>query len=90
MAITWEVQITNVDVDQKRADVSFTRVDDVSGTAENYNYSQAIIETTEQRAALLQTVWDSHLAAVSKQTAIDAFITNLEQTAKSNLEAREV
>ena len=88
--MAWEVQITNVDVDQKRADVSFARVDDESGATENYNYSQVIIETTEQRAALLDTVWDSHIEAVDKQTAIDAFITNLEQLAKSNLEAREV
>ena len=31
MAITWTVNITNVDVGSKRADVSFTGIDDVNG-----------------------------------------------------------
>lgn len=90
MAIVWTVDITNVDVVKKRADVNFTRVDDVTSATENYRFSKVIIETTAQRTALLNLVWDKHLEAVSEQTSIDAFITNLEQLGKSNLEAREV
>lgn len=90
MAIVWTVNIANVDVVKKRADVNFTRIDDVTGETENYRFTKAIIETTAQRTALLNLVWDKHLEAVNKQTAIDAFITNLEQLGKSNLEAREV
>ena len=90
MAITWNVKITNVDVVKKRANVSFTRVDDVTQATENYNFSKVIIETTAQRTALLNLVWQKHLDAVSEQSTIDAFITNLEQLGKSNLETREV
>lgn len=90
MAITWTVNITNVDVAQKRADVSFIRIDDVTSESETYSFKKAIIGTTEERTALLNLVWDKHLDAVDKQTAIDDFVTNLEQLAKSNLESREV
>ena len=90
MAITWDVSINNVNVDQKRADVNITRTDDVTGDTENYRYSKVIIETTEQRLALLDQAWDEHEEAATKQTAVDAFITNLEQLGKANLEAREV
>ena len=90
MAITWTVNITNVDVGEKRADVSFTRIDDITDGVENYNFKQAIIETTQQRTDLLDLVWSKHLEVVSEELAIDNFITNLEQLGKSDLEAREV
>ena len=90
MAITWTVNITNVDVDKKRADVSFTRLDDVTQATENYAFKKVIIETGPQRSALLDLVWSKHLEAVDEQTAIDGFVTNLEQLGKANLEAREV
>ena len=90
MAISWTVDIRNVNVVSKRADVRFVRTDDSTGETENYNFTNAIIETSEQRIALLNLVWDKHLEAVDKQTSIDDFITNLEQLGKSNLEAREV
>jgi len=90
MAITWTVNITNVDVGSKRADVSFTRIDDVENETENYNFSGVILETTQQRLDLLDLVWAKHLEVGLEQSAIDGFITNLEQLGKSNLEAREV
>ena len=90
MAIVWTVDITKVDVVNKRADVNFTRLDDVTSATENYRFSKTNLETTAGRTALLDQVWQNHLDAVNKQTAIDAFITNLEQLGKSNLEAREV
>ena len=90
MAISWTVSITNVDVVKKRATVAFTRVDDATQATENYNFSKVIIETEAQRTALLNLVWDKHLETVNEQNSIDAFITNLEQLGKSNLEAREV
>ena len=90
MAITWTVDITNVDVHQKRADVTITRIDDVTQATEGYHFSKVILETTAERLALLDLVWQKHLDEVSDQAAIDAFVTNLEQLGKSNLEAREV
>ena len=90
MAIIWTVNITNVNVAGKRADVSFNRLDDETQATESYNFKQTNLETTTERVALLDAVWQNHLAAVSGQTAIDAFVTNLEQQGKDNLEAREV
>lgn len=90
MAILWTVDITKVDVSKKRADVSVTRLDDVTGETESYRYAKVVLETTAQRLDLLDTVWGQHMQEVDKQTAIDAFITNLEQLGKSNLEAREI
>jgi len=90
MAITWTSYISNVIPAEFRADVCFKRVDDVALTEENYCYSGVILETTAQRLALLDLVWNAHLNTGIKQEAIDAFITNLEQLAKNNLEAREV
>ena len=90
MAISWSVQITNVNVLSKRANISFTRTDDVTQETETYSFNSAIIGTGAERSALLDLVWDKHLEDDAKQAAVDAFITNLEQLAKSNLESREV
>ena len=90
MAITWTVDITNVNVDQKRADVTIMRTDDVTQATEGYHFSKVILETTAQRLALLDLVWQKHLDEVADQAAIDAFITNLEQLGKADLESREV
>lgn len=90
MAIIWEVQITNVNVQSKRADIVFTRTDDVTQKTETYSYNNTVIGTTGEKAALLDAVWNQHLESISKQDNIDAFITNLEQSAKTNLETREV
>jgi len=90
MAITWAATASNVIPAEFRADITFKRVDDVALTEENYNYSGVILETTAQRVALLDLVWGAHLNTGIKQEAIDAFITDLEQIAKNNLEAREI
>jgi len=89
MAISWDTQITNVNVVSKRADVTFVRTDDVTGQTWTHSYNQVILETTPQRTALLDQVWAAWLEQVSKQGQIDTFIGNLEQSANSNLEARE-
>ena len=91
MATTWTCIISNANPDTFRADVSFKRIDDnlVSPSEENYSFSKAVLETSGQRTALLDVVWNEHLKVVDKQTAIDNFITNLEQLAKDNLEGRE-
>jgi hypothetical protein len=90
MAISWNVDITNVNVNSKRADITFTRTDDQSALAPwVHPYKSVIIETGPQRAALLNQVWSEWQDEISKQAAIDAFITDMEQAGKANLEARE-
>ena len=84
------MNITNVNVADKRADVSFNRLDDETQETESYSFKQTSLETTPERVVLLDAVWQRHLDAVNDQTVVDAFITNLDQLGKDNLEAREV
>ena len=90
MAITWDCNIANVNLANKRADVRFARTDDSTGAEWKINFKNTPIETSEQRTALLNTAWDKWQEELTKQTNIEEFLTNLEQLAKSNLEAREV
>jgi len=89
MAISWDTQITNVNVVSKRADVIFVRTDDATGETWTHRYTQAILETTQQRTDLLDAVWSAWEEQLSKQGQIDTFVGNLEQSANANLMARE-
>ena len=91
MAITWDITRANVDVQAKRADITFTRTDsEKPDHVWSKTYRNAIIGTSAERTALLNSVWAAWQAYASEQGAIDAFLDNLEQLAKANLEAREV
>ena len=93
MAISWDTQTSNVNVASKRADVSFTRTDSALMTPEDVftvAFNQVILETTPQRLALLDQVWAEWQKELTKRASIEAFITNLEQLANANLDAREV
>lgn len=89
MAITWDTQITNVNTSSKRADVTFTRTNTETNATWSCSYNQVILETTAQRLALLDVVWADWQKALAKETSIDGFIGSLEQSANSNLMARE-
>ena len=90
MAIDWQLKVSNANVQAKRADVTFTRTDSESSLApQTYSFANTIIETAEQRAALLDIVKAEVVKAEEKQASIDVFITNLEQAGKSALEAWE-
>ena len=93
MAIVWETQISNEHVASKRANVSFIRTD--SDDPDHLlpfrvSYNQVIIETTDQRLALLNQAWGDWQEESERRATIAAFITNLEQLANANLMAREV
>ena len=89
-AINWSTKITNVNVTSKRATVSFTRTDtEKPEDVWNISFQSVTLETQAQRLALLDLVWTEWQKELAKRAAIEAFITNLEQTANSNLEARE-
>jgi len=96
MAINYDPQISNVNLESKRADVTFTRTDTESSLAPQvYSFQNTIIagdtptETTAIRVGLLNTVKAKVVEDDEKHTAIEAMITDLEQTAKSILEAWE-
>ena len=90
MAISWDLQITNVNVNSKRANIGFTRTDSESALPPwTYSLQNTVIETQAQRVNLQNQVWDAWQGEIAKQTNINNFITNLEQAGKTNLEARE-
>jgi len=96
MAINYDVQISNVNIAAKRADVTFTRTDTESALApQTYSFQNTIIagespaETLAIRLSLLNTVKAEVVKADEKQTSIEAMITDLEQAGKSALEAWE-
>lgn len=91
MAITWDVEISNVNLDSKRGDVRATRTDDQSALEPHvYTMQNTPLETPEQRAKVLDTIKEWEVAATEKKAQIDAFIDTLEQTAKTNLENWEL
>ncbi len=89
MTITWELNITPQNVDQKKASVTATRTDDVSGSVETYSIDTVILSTNAEKTAVVDQLWQQHLARVTKQAAIDAFVGTMEADGKANLEARE-
>lgn len=89
MAITWEVSITPLDVARQEASVVATRTDSVSGAIETHRIITCILETEAQKSAVLDQLWQMHLAYTSQQAAIDAYVGELETQAKAALEARE-
>lgn len=90
MAIIWNVKITVLDVATKSVSVTATRTDSESpNDVRTYTVLSAIIATTAQKLAVLDNIWLQHQTAITKQTAINAFIGTLEADAKANLEARE-
>lgn len=89
MAITWTCIISNGNPDQSRVNVSFKRVDDMTEKTFSVSYCQVEIKTQQQKLNLLNFVWAKWAKEKTKQTVIDNFVTNLEQLAKTNLEARE-
>jgi len=90
MAISWTTKITNVNTASKRADVSFTRLDDATGDTWTKSFSNDMVETTAQRLALCEQTWEAWQLELSKRADIATLITNLEQAGNSNLMAREV
>ncbi len=90
MAISWDVQINVLDVAAQAVSVTATRTDDADPTnPKTYSVAYAVITTSAQKLAVMDNIWSQHQAAVTKESAIGAFIGSLQADAKTNLEARE-
>ena len=92
MAVTWEVDITPIDLERKEVRVSATRTDDTDPEnvkIETHTVLSVIIDTTAQKLAVMDQIWEMHLADVVKQAQIAAIVDALEAQAVANLEARE-
>lgn len=91
MAISWDVQIKNVNLLSKRGDVSAIRTDSESALPpHNYSMQNTPMETPEQRLLILNTLKEWEETATANEAAVKVFIDTLEQTAKTNLENWEL
>ena len=91
MAISWDVEISNVNLASKRGDVTVVRTNDQSALEpRRYSLPNTPLETPQQRLKVLDTIkeWDD--AFVAKEAAANVFIDTLETTAKTNLENWEL
>jgi len=92
MAVTWKVSIRPLDIARKEVSVSATRTDNTDPEnikTETHMILSAIIDTMAQKVAVMDQIWDMHIADVAKQAQIAAVVADLEAQAVANLGARE-
>jgi hypothetical protein len=90
MSISWEIQITNVNITTQRGDVTATRTDSESALPPQvYQFNNTPIGTGPDRVLLLNTIKSEVEKKALHDASIEAVITDLEQTGKSQLEAWE-
>lgn len=91
MAITWEVEITNVNLESRRGNVRATRTDTESALAPQvYSMDNTPLDTAADRTLVLDTIKEWVETRTAKDAAVVVFIDNLEQVGMTNLEAWEL
>ena len=90
MAVTWDIEISNVNLQSGRGTVRATRTDSESALEpRTYTLSNTPMQDSTARLKILNTIKEWDETAVSNAAAIESFIDGLEQSAKVNLEAWE-
>jgi len=90
MAVTWDIEITNVDVASKRGNVAAVRTDDSDPlNPQTYTFTSVVLETSQQRSDLLNLIRAKVLEREGKDTAISVFIDNLEASGETALNTWE-
>jgi len=91
MAITWEFNITNVDIDKGRGDVRATRTDTESALApRSYSMQKTPMATGPQKAKIISTIQEWDEAFVSNETVINTYLDGLEASAAATMAAWEL
>lgn len=87
--ITWEVEIIPQVVEGKTAYIRGTRTDsDDPDNPRQYQVS-GWLGTQASRVALLDELWNKHLAFMALDAQTKTFLEGLEEQAEANLNARE-
>jgi len=90
MAITWELEITPLEVEKKTAYITAVRIDsEDSDNPKTYIVHRANLSTQAQQLVALNEVWAKHQAQLAFDEQIQDFLDKLEEIGKANLEARE-
>lgn len=90
MAITWELEITPINISTFEASIVATRTNDAD--PENpmvYKVHRAKIETSQQQLDVGQEIRAKHLAALAATAAVEAFVSEAEAAGKQYLEGLE-
>ena len=92
MAITWELEITPINISTYEVSTVATRTDDTD--PENpiimvYTVPRAKIETPADKLAIGQEIRAKHLAALAATAAVKAFVADAEVAGKTYLEGLE-
>lgn len=97
MAITWELDITPINIGTYEASIVATRTETDEADPQNpvivsvdtYMVHRAKIETLEQQLAVGQEIREKHLAALAATAAVRAFVADAEAAGKAYLEGLE-
>ena len=84
----WSVKITVRDLARKEISLVATRIE--GEDARSYSITSAIIETAEQKSALLDKIWSMYQDELSHESDVAEIIGQLELQAETNLNTREV
>ena len=83
----WSVKITVRDLARKEISLVATRTE--GEDVRSYSITSAIIETAEQKSALLDKIWSMYQDELSHESDVAEIIGQLEVQAETNLNARE-
>ena len=78
MAGIWELNINVIDVATKRAFVTATRTD--GADIQTFGPIDAILDTSNQKTAVLDIIKTAYLDSLTRQSNIDAFVSDLQTT----------
>lgn len=91
MSISWDVKITQVNLNSKRGTVVATRTDDQSASPPRVHVlSNTPLETAYNRTKVLDTIKEWDEAVVANAAAAEVFIDSLDQIGKTDLETWEL
>jgi len=86
--ITVELKLTNPNVLKEQVTATAIYTDDVDGSTKTFSLRQADIGTGPQQIAVLDELNSQYQAELVKDTAIAAYIADLETQGAVNLQAR--
>lgn len=90
MAITWELEITPLDIPNKVGSIKAIRTDSEDpNNPKTYIEFRTLLETQEEQLAAMDSIWAKHKIALAKDAVVQEFLDELEEQGKNNLEARE-
>lgn len=91
MAITWELIPIVISIENKTVSIVAVRLDSEDPTNPMmYKVSKAVLSTTpSENLWILDEIWNSHQTALTKNTQVTEFLSDLISLGKSNLEGRE-